>query len=61
MGKFFFVLLFVALAGAEDFQPPKYTINLDLPPRERFVQVFKDFEDPIKTLSDGVMSNIGTV
>ena len=60
MGKLIFVFLIFAFAAATDFEPPKYTINLDLPPQERFVEVFKAFEVPIKTLADGVMSNIGT-
>ena len=61
MGKLIIAFLLLSLSVAADFQPPKYTINLDLPPRERFVEVFKAFESPIKTLSDGVMSNIGTL
>lgn len=45
----------------EDLQPPKYTIDLSLPPSERFKQVASDFKEEISelpTLFDDLVRNM---
>jgi hypothetical protein len=46
------VLLLVGVVTVcmADYKPPKYTIDLDKPAEERWVEVFADFEKPIKKI-----------
>ena len=58
VGAFLLLLLqspFSCNAGGHDpEQAPRYHVNLDLPPEERWNQVVADFEDEIKVLSQVV-------
>jgi hypothetical protein len=43
-----------------DYIPPKYTVNLDLPAEERWIEIFTDFKEPILKIADLAMSSIST-
>jgi hypothetical protein len=51
----------LALVALSDFAPPKRQVNLDLPPAERWVEIFKEFKTPIMQIAEAAGSKIPTM
>ena len=52
------ISLFLLLAYSKDVPIPKYTVNLDLPPEERWSQIAKDYKDDLYVTAKFLQSEL---